>query len=138
MRLHGFLPYQLFQLGQRLTLANADLQVGGHRLTVQEWKILSIIADSGPLMPSEIRRLGTQDKSTISWALRRLEVQGFVARAAAVGDGRSFEVALTEPGWRYYEAVAPAARRRARDVLNRLSREELAELRRLVGKLSRD
>jgi DNA-binding MarR family transcriptional regulator len=105
---------------------------------VQEWKVLSIIADGGPLMPSAIRRLGTQDKSTISWALRRLESRGFVARKSAARDARSFEVALTAAGWRYYEAVIPVARRRARDILKRLGRKELAELRRLVAKLGRD
>ena len=72
IRLDEFLPYRLSLLAHRLALSNSELHVRRHRLTLQEWKILSIIADHAPLTPVAIRRRGTQDKSTISWAIKRL------------------------------------------------------------------
>ena len=135
IRLDQFLPYRFSLLGHRLSLGAADLHARHHRLTVQEWKVISIVADGGPLTPFEIRRRGTQDKSTISWAIKRLKHRGFVATVPRARDGRTFDVSMTEAGWRFYGALVPAARRRAREGLSALSLAELKALQRLIGKL---
>lgn len=135
IRLDEFLPYRFSLLGHRLSLAAADLSARRHRLTVQEWKVLSIVADQGPLTPFEIRRRGTQDKSTISWAIKRLKHRGLVATEPRAKDGRTFDVAMTEAGWRFYQALAPEARRRAKRGLAALSPAEVKTLQRLVEKL---
>ena len=134
IRLGRFLPYCFNMLGYRLSLTNADLEVRQHRLSLQEWKVLSIVADRGPLTPHKIRALGTQDKSTISWAIKRLKQGGLVATGPA-RDHRTFDVAMTDEGWRYYEALVPEARRRAARGLRALSAAELRALRSLVEKL---
>ena len=136
IRLDRFLPYRLSLLAHRLSLSNSDLHVRRHRLTLQEWKILSIIADHAPLTPVAIRRLGTQDKSTISWAIKRLLQRGFITARRSAGDGRTFEVRMSGAGWKYYDALAAKARRRARAVLAPLGAAELRALRRIVEKLS--
>ncbi|MCW5773829.1 MAG: MarR family transcriptional regulator [Rhodospirillaceae bacterium] len=137
-RLKQFLPYLFFVLGDRMSLTTADLRVGRHRLTVQEWKVISIIADCGPVSSAEIRRLGTQDKSTISWAIKRLKDRGFIAVEAHPGDRRTFNAVMTEAGWDFYSALAPVAERRAAATLGRLTAAELKALRRLVAKLMGD
>src|SRR5215813_7682210 len=91
--LHKFLPYRVALLDDRLLIKNSNLHLGSHRLTTKEWKILSIIAAYGPLTPAEIRRRSTQDKSTISWAIKRLEQRLFLVKKPAKGDGRTFQVA---------------------------------------------
>ena len=73
--------------------------------------MLSIIADSGPLVPADIRRLGTQDKSTISWAIKRLEERGFLSRQPRSHDARTFEVSLSDEGWKYYDHVGRSRRK---------------------------
>lgn len=135
LRLDTFIPYQMSLLTHRSTLANSELQANHHRLTVQEWRVFSIIADKGPLMPAEIRRLGTQDKSTISWAIKRLQHRSMLVRRSRAHDGRTFDVSLSEEGWDYYKAVVPLARGKARALLRRLTPAEMAELRRLLAKL---
>jgi DNA-binding MarR family transcriptional regulator len=135
IRLKTFLPYRLTLLAHGLSLGTGDLEAGRHQLTVQEWKVMAIVADYGPLMPADIRRHGTQDKSTISWAIKRLQHRGFLIRQPKDGDGRTFEVCLSDAGWDYYGAIAPKARRLYRDAAKRLSRAEIATLRRLVDKL---
>ena len=135
IRLDEFLPYRFSLLGHRLSLATADLRARHHRLTVQEWKILSIVADHGPLTPFEIRRRGTQDKSTISWAIKRLKHRGFIATEPRAKDGRTFDVAMTREGWRFYQALVPEARRRAKQGLSALTAAEVKALQRLVDKL---
>jgi DNA-binding MarR family transcriptional regulator len=135
IRLDQFLPYRFSLLGHRLSLGTADLRARHHRLTVQEWKVISIVADRGPVTPVEIRRRGTQDKSTISWAIKRLKQRGLIATAPRARDGRTFDVTMTEEGWHFYEALMPVARRRAAQGLRALSTAELRTLQRLVDKL---
>ena len=135
IRLEAFLPYRVARLDDRLLIKNSDLQVGRHRLTTQEWKVLSIVADSGPLTPAEIRRRSTQDKSTISWSIKRLEQRGFLVKKPT-DDGRTFQVALGRAGWAYYDSIVPKARELERAVLKALTRAELKEFRRLVEKLT--
>jgi DNA-binding MarR family transcriptional regulator len=137
IRLESFIPYQMSLLTHRSTLVSSELHADRHRLTVQEWRVLSIIADKGPLVPAEIRRFGTQDKSTISWAIKRLQHRHMVVRQPRAHDGRTFEVSLNEQGWTYYRAVAPVARGKAQALLRQLTSAELAELRRLLAKLER-
>ena len=134
--LEKFLPYLVARLDDRLLIKNSNLHVGGHRLTTKEWKILSIIAAYGPLTPADIRRRSTQDKSTISWSIKRLEQRAFLVKKPAAGDGRTFKVALGKAGWAYYDAIAPKARALERESLKALTPAELKEFRRLVEKLS--
>jgi len=135
IRLDAFLPYRFVLLGHRLSLTNADLAAHRYPLTLQEWKVLSIVADHGPLTPFEIRSRGTQDKSTISWALKRLKRGGLVATTPRLHDGRTFDAALSAQGWRIYRSLAPQARRRARDGLRALTAAEQRALHRLIDKL---
>jgi DNA-binding MarR family transcriptional regulator len=135
IRLDVFLPYCFALLAHRLGLGAADLHARQHRVTVQEWKVLSIVADGGPVTPHEIRRRGTQDKSTISWAVKRLKRRGLVATEPRPRDGRTFEVAMTDEGWRFYGALAPEARRRAARAFAVLSAAERRTLQCIVTKL---
>jgi DNA-binding MarR family transcriptional regulator len=116
-------------------LSSADLVFDGESLTLQEWKVLSIVADSGPMTPFEIKRHGTQEKSTISWAIKRLDARGFLERRSDPGDRRTFTVRLSDEGWTCYRALIPKARRRARRLLAVLSPDEAAALQRIVDKL---
>jgi DNA-binding MarR family transcriptional regulator len=135
IQLDSFVPYRMSLLVHRMTLANSELYAKHHRLTVQEWRVLSIIADSGPLVPAEIRRLGTQDKSTISWAIKRMQKRNLLTRKPRASDGRTFEVALSDEGWKYYRHLKPIAERKAQGVLRRLTSSEATELHRLIDKL---
>ena len=136
IRLEEFLPYRVARLDDRLLIKNSNLHVGRYRLTTKEWKILSIIAAYGPMTPAEIRRRSTQDKSTISWSIKRLRQRAFLVKKPTPGDGRTFAVALGRAGWAYYGSIVPKARELERQVLKALTRAELKEFRRLVEKLT--
>ncbi len=138
IRLETFLPYQVARLADRLLVKNSKLQVGSYSLTTQEWKVLSIIANYAPVTPAEIRRHSTQDKSTISWAIKRLRGRKFLSTTRVPGDGRTFRVSLSEAGWRYYARILPKARKLERDNLQVLTMTEATQLRRLMAKLSAD
>jgi len=137
IRLDQFLPYKLAKLSDRLLVKNNGLDAGGHHLTVQEWKALALIADRQPITPAEIRRRSTQDKSTISWAIKRLTRCGIRIKTSAKDDARTFQVSLSASGWAYYRLIVPKARALERDLFKAFTRAELQQFRRLVDKLSR-
>lgn len=137
IRLDRYLPYLFSLLGHRFLLGNDELEAHGHRLTAQEWKVLAIVADRRAATPSEIGRFGTQDKSTISWAIKRLKKRGLIATRPKPGDARTFEASMTPRGWALYETLASRARRRAAEGLAALSAEERRVLTRLVTRLAR-
>jgi DNA-binding MarR family transcriptional regulator len=138
IRLEKYLPYRIARLDDRLLVKNSGLHEGRYKLTTQEWKVLSIIADYGPVTPAEIRRQSTQDKSTVSWAIKRLDRRKFLKTAKEPEDARTFRVSLSGAGWRYYGAIVPKSRKLERDVLKALTKAEAAQFRRLLEKLTAD
>jgi len=135
IRLAAFLPYRFGALGHHLTLSEAELRASPVPITLPEWKVLAIIADSGPVMPGEICRLGTQPKATVSRLVARLLEIGLIARRPKAGDGRTFELLLTEKGWWVYGGLAPRARQLEATIDAALSPRERATLEHLIAKI---
>lgn len=135
IRLADFLPYRFGALGHRLTLSEAELRASPVPITLPEWKVLAIVADRGPVMPVEIGRLGTQPKATVSRLVARLLEIGLLGRRPKAGDGRTFELFLTEKGRRVYGRLVPRARRLEAKIDAALSPRERETLEHLVGKI---
>ena len=137
IRLAEFLPYRFGALGYRLTLSDSELRKNAVPLTLPEWKVLAIVADRGPVTPVEIGRLGTQPKATVSRLVARLLDLSLIRRRPKAGDGRTFELLLTEIGARVYDGLVPRARRLEAMIDAALSADERRELERLIGKIER-
>lgn len=135
VRLDDFLPYRLAALGHRLTVSESALRAAAVPITQPEWKVLAIVADKGPVMPADIRRFGTQPKATVSRLVARLLEIGLLGRRPKAGDARTFELFLTEQGWRVYGGLVPRARRLEAKISQALSPRERGELERLIAKI---
>lgn len=135
LKLDAFLPYRLSVLSQKVIQSIAEVYTRAHRLSTPDWKVMSLLANHGPILPAEIRRFGTLDKAAISRALKRLTHRGLVVRKKRPQDGRTFEVTLSDSGWRLYGDIVPEAKRKEEAILEGLSDSERAELLRLLGKL---
>lgn len=137
LKLDSFLPYRLSVLTQKISQTIAEAYARAHRLSTPDWKVISLLANHGPILPAEIRRFGTLDKAAISRALKRLTQRGLVVRKKRPQDGRTFEVTLSDLGWRLYGEIVPEAKRKEDAILAELSEAERAELLRLLDKLDR-
>ncbi len=135
VRLDDFMPYRLAALGHRLTVSETALRAAPVPITQPEWKVLAIVADKGPIMPADIRRFGTQSKATVSRLVARLLEIGLLGRRPKAGDARTFELFLTEKGWRVYGGLVPRARRLEAKIDEALSPDERDALERLIGKI---
>ena len=80
------------RLGRRLR----QQALGG--LTPQQRSVLATISRYGPLSLSDLADLERVSRPSVSGVVKRLELQGNVARAADPADGRSTKVTLTEKG----------------------------------------
>ena len=135
LELETFLPYRLSVLAQRLSRDIEERQRRQHKLAAKDWKVMQLLAVHGELHPADMHRMGTQNKAQISRALKCLLDRGLVAKRPRLGDSRTFDVSLTEAGWKIYEEIAPRMRSGQEKVLSGLSATEARELRRLIDRL---
>lgn len=133
--LDGFLPYRFAVLAQSLSREIEEEHRKRHKLAMKDWKVMQVLALHGELMPADIHRLGSQNKAQISRALKCLVDRDIVAKRPHPDDNRTFSVSMTEKGWAIYEAIVPLMRRRQAEIVEHLPKDEVAELRRLLGRL---
>lgn len=133
--LDEFLPHRFAALAQSLSREIEERQRKRHKLPMKDWKVMQALALHGELMPSDIHRLGVQNKAQISRALKCLLDRGLVAKRPHPDDNRTFSVSMTEEGWAIYEAIVPQMRQRQDEIIGHMPKDEVDELRRLLARL---
>ncbi|MCA0920110.1 MarR family winged helix-turn-helix transcriptional regulator [Pseudooceanicola nanhaiensis] len=138
-------PYRLHEsLGYRLSMASRIQErrfddmlrtIGLTRLT---WCLLLGVANEELTQPSDLADFVGIDRTATSRALRQLEGKGLLARVTGEDDRRTRQVSLTQAGRDAVAQGTPFARLNAQAMSDCLSPEEEAELKRLLGLLSRD
>lgn len=110
-------------------------------LTHTEFEVLLRLFKSptGKMRIQELAARSLLSRSGTSRAVERLERAGYVARLAAVEDGRGAYAALTELGREHFAKAAPAHVELVRDsFLRKFSRDELAVLAALLRRVTDD
>ncbi|MFM1856386.1 MAG: hypothetical protein RLZ83_1695 [Pseudomonadota bacterium] len=92
-----------FLLGRRTSQLYAE-----HGLTVQQWKVLSVVFHHAPMPAVEIERWVTLDKAAISRAVAQLLRAGLVERRLRATDGRRADILLTDSGRVLSERISAA------------------------------
>lgn len=106
--LDDYLPYLLQRAGQLLSTRFLRY-LTEQGLQGSEWRILVVLADSGPLSVGQLTRLTLLPQPTATHAVGRLERRGDVKRRLDASDGRIRIVALTARGRRCAEKLKAAA-----------------------------
>jgi DNA-binding MarR family transcriptional regulator len=86
-------------LVSRAATALLDEALEPSGLTADEFAVYSVLRRA-PLTPTALARWMAAPLTTVSSYIKRFETRGHVARVANPGDGRSYQVALTEQGVR--------------------------------------
>ncbi len=97
-------------------------------LSLAEWRILAILAISGPMTVSDLAEQGGFDKSQISRAVASMEEAGRVTRSDSPTDGRSAIISLAEEGSALYGKMIPVIRERNRRLLALMTPDQRATL----------
>ncbi|MEW9918363.1 MarR family winged helix-turn-helix transcriptional regulator [Marimonas sp. MJW-29] len=134
--LETFLPYMLNQAAEVSSLAFQKIYKERYGLLRTEWRVLFHLGLYGQLTASEIGARARMHKTKISRAVQRLAERRFVTRKRDAGDRRVEHLTLTVQGRAAYHELRAVAERYERDLLAQLEPDEVAALRRALGKLT--
>ncbi len=109
LRLDTFLPYRLSVAANLVSDAIAGAYARLFALSVPEWRLIAVLAESDGITQNEIGRRTVMDKVTVSRAAIALARRGLVARSPNPRDGRSHTLSLSAEGRRLYRQIAPKA-----------------------------
>ncbi len=135
LSLSSFIPYRLSVAANVASGLIARAYRDRFELSIPEWRLIAILAESERLTPQDLTRETRMDKIAVSRAAARLESAGLVARAGNPGDRRSHFLALTAQGRSLYREVAPAALELEAQLLEDFSTDERRQLEALLRRI---
>jgi DNA-binding MarR family transcriptional regulator len=109
LRLESYLPYRLSVASNAVSRLIARAYEDRFGLTIPQWRLMTVLAEDGPLTQQAIGTRTVMDKVTVSRATQDLVKRKLVQRAPHDADGRSHHVMLSKAGVRLYGEIAPMA-----------------------------
>jgi len=106
-----------------------------HRLSLNEWRVLLVLANHPQVVASEVAALTGLDKMSVSRAIAGLERHGRVVRKVDAEDRRRLPLRLSAAGARLYERIGVPAKARERSLFRGMSAADQARLDRLLDRL---
>lgn len=107
--LDDFIPYRLSVTSNLVSDSIARTYEALFGLTIPEWRLVAVVAESGGITQQAIGARTLMDKVTVSRAAIALVDRGLLARQANPEDRRSHLLDLTDAGRDLYKAIAPKA-----------------------------
>ena len=133
--LHALLSHRLLVLSNTLALAASRYYPQRFGVRLSEWRVIDALHAGHGITANQISRWLRTDKAWVGRSVDRLMATGYVRRRPDPGHGRRMLLALSPKGERAYAAIAAAARRRHRNVLDALTAAERDQLERTLAKL---
>ena len=135
LRLDGYLPYRLSTAAGAVSGLIARAYQARFDLTIPQWRLMSALAEDGPLAQLQLVSRTVMDKSTVSRAALGLARRNLVSRTDRHADGRRRVVALTPSGVGLYAEIAPLALAYEAALIAGLAPDEVKLLKRLLCRL---
>jgi DNA-binding MarR family transcriptional regulator len=135
--LDRFLPYRLSVLTNRVSDAIARLYSERLALTVPEWRVMAVLGECSGLSSVEVGRRTAMHKVQVSRAVAGLVAARRVQRVADAEDARISRLSLTARGRAVYDEIVPLALHLEDTLISALSKDDLAQLSRLMAKLDK-
>jgi DNA-binding MarR family transcriptional regulator len=137
LQLSSFLPFRLSVLSNTISRRIADLYDREFGLSVWQWRVMAVTADTPGISATEIGQRTEMDKVAVSRAVAGLIEMGYLVRRLSETDARRSDLFLTEAGEEVYALIVPLARAEESRLISSLSYEEQVELERIMRKLAR-
>ena len=106
-----------------------------HHLSLNEWRVLLVLANHPRVVGSEVAALTGLDKMTVSRAVAALERRGRVVRKVDAADRRRMLLRLSAAGERLYERIGMPAKARERSLFLGIADADQKRLGRLLDRL---
>lgn len=133
--LEEFVPYRLAVLADRVSRALGETYRSRFGVSIPEWRVLAHLGPDGPLSAGEISARTRMEKPRVTRTLQRMTDKGLIERETDPNDQRVAVIRLSEQGADLYTRIAPLALRWEEQLLEGLSADERAALRRLLDRL---
>lgn len=129
--------YRFSIIARRQTRCLAEMHSAACRLSVNGWKLLSVVEYFGPLSASEAGAHTSLEPAKVTRGIDSLVDQGLVLRREDPADRRRIILSLSAQGKRIHEKVERVSRALERELLSVLTSKELATLYLALDKLER-
>jgi homoprotocatechuate degradation regulator HpaR len=103
---HRNLPLLMLQAREHV-IGHFRPVLNAHGITEQQWRIVRVLLDAGPLEPREIGELCRLSSPSLAGVLARMEEIGFVNRRRLAHDQRRVRVSLTPSSRALAARIAP-------------------------------
>ena len=135
LTLDTFLPYRLSYTTNLVSdrIARSYRQLFG--LTIPEWRVIAVIAESAGISQQEIGQRTRMDKVTVSRATLSLIKRKLIARIANPADGRSHQLSLSDAGADLYAQIVPKARAFETAIFGGIDKDRLAQFERTLREI---
>lgn len=108
-----------------------------HDMTDQNWRILKVVVDYGPIEVTQISRAAVIPPASLSRILPKMEAAALVARSSNPDDMRRTMIESTAKGRALHAAITPRMRDAYIKVASVLDADLLRQLEAIVGELNR-
>ncbi|MDA0230492.1 MAG: MarR family winged helix-turn-helix transcriptional regulator [Proteobacteria bacterium] len=133
--LESFLPYQLSVIASRVSRGLARLYAVRFDLTVQEWRIMTVLGRFPGVCANEVGELTAMDKVRVSRGVARLLQFERVRRDSDPSDRRRSKLYLSDSGREVYDQIVPVARAYQDKLVADLDSAEMRLLETLLAKI---
>ena len=131
-RLEDWLPYELSVVVNRVSAMLARAYTERYRLSVTGWRIVGVLANYQPLSAKQLAELTAMNPVAITRAIGALLRLRMVRRTVDRADRRRVVLRLSDKGLAAYREVMPVAMGIEAALLEGLSAEDRAAIRRLA------
>jgi DNA-binding MarR family transcriptional regulator len=137
LHLDDFLPFRLSIASNTVSERIAQVYQSVFGLTIAEWRVIAVLAESSPLTQQAICARTSMDKVTISRAAIALDSRKLIIRTPHKEDKRAHLLSLSLTGETLYANVAPKALEMERTIFECFTSEERALLKDLLRRIER-
>jgi DNA-binding MarR family transcriptional regulator len=135
LQLDGYLPFRLSVASNAVSGLIARAYEDRFGLSIPQWRLVCVLAEDKGLTQVQIVARTMMDKVTVSRAAQGLVKRRLIGRTQNKTDGRSHMLTLTAAGRCLYAEIAPLALAYEATLIAGLAPDEVALLKRLLGRL---
>ncbi|MDR0227355.1 MAG: MarR family transcriptional regulator [Burkholderiaceae bacterium] len=98
---------------------------GGYGITRREWRMVCLLAETGPLQPSQLAAQAQLDRTRTSRAVTALLAKGLAWRESQAGDARRALLRLSDTGRALHAELFPQVQAINRELMDAVPEAEL-------------
>ncbi len=129
------LPIALLRAREKV-MAPIRAMLADAGVTEQQWRVLRVLAEQGPMDPTEIAGASCLLMPSLTRILKVLDAKGYITRRGHETDRRRMIIEITQDGVRLIEANYPQTNRIFAELEAEVGKEKVEELLDLLNELT--